>query len=117
MRTLLLLRGAPGSGKSAWVSENGLKPYTLSPDDIRLMYQSPLLGTDGTCRISGENDDAVWKTLRRMLKSRMKRGDFTVVDATNSRTSELNQYKELCSEFRYRAYCVDFTNVPVEEAK
>ena len=37
MRILLLLRGAPGCGKSAWVEANGLKPYTLSSDDIRLM--------------------------------------------------------------------------------
>lgn len=117
MRILLLLRGSAGSGKSTWVEANGLKPYTLSTDDIRLMYQSPVMETDGTERISPENDTAVWKTLFRLLRGRMQRGDFTVVDATNARTSELNRYKELCSEFRYRAYCVDFTGIPIEEAK
>lgn len=117
MRVLLLLRGAPGCGKSTWVEENGLKPYTLSADDIRLMYQSPVTGADGVEGISQENDDAVWKTLFRILRGRMQRGDFTVIDATNSRTSEMNRYKELCADYRYRVYCVDFTDVPIEEAK
>lgn len=117
MRTLILLRGAPGSGKSTWVETNGLKPYTLSSDDIRLMYQSPVMTADGTYKISADHDNTVWKTFFRILRGRMQRGDLTVVDATNSRTAELNRYKELCSEYRYRAYCVDFTDVPIEEVK
>lgn len=117
MRILLLLRGAPGCGKTTWVEENGLKNYTLSSDDIRIMYQSPVMGIDGQMKISQDNDDAVWKTLFRILRSRMQRGDFTAVDATNARTSELNRYKELCAEYRYRVYCVDFTTVPIEEVK
>lgn len=117
MRILLLLRGAPGCGKTTWIEENGLKHYTLSSDDIRIMYQSPVMGTDGQTKISQANDDAVWKTLFRILRGRMQRGDFTVIDATNARTSELNRYKELCAEYRYRVYCVDFTAVPIEEVK
>ncbi len=117
MRILLLLRGAAGCGKSTWVTDNGLKPYTLSADDIRLMYQSPVLGTDGMQRISQDNDGAVWKTLSRILRGRMQRGDLTVIDATNTRTAELNRYKDLCGEYRYRAYCVDFTDIPAEEVK
>lgn len=117
MRILLLLRGAPGCGKSVWVDANGLKPYALAADDIRLMYQSPVMETDGRSKISGEHDNAVWKNFFRILRVRMQRGDFTVVDATNSRTEELNRYKELCSEFRYRVYCVDFTDIPIGEVK
>lgn len=117
MRILLLLRGAPGSGKTTWVEKNGLKPYTLSPDEIRIMYQSPVMGIDGQSHISQSNDDAVWKTLFRILRGRMQRGNLTVVDATNARTSELKRYKDLCAEYRYRAYCVDLTTVPVEEVK
>ena len=40
MRTIYILRGAPGSGKSTWIKENNLEQYTLSADNIRLMYQS-----------------------------------------------------------------------------
>ncbi len=35
MRTLLLLRGAPGCGKSTWVKEQGLETYTLCADTLR----------------------------------------------------------------------------------
>ena len=47
----------------------------------------------------------------------MDRGEFTVIDATNSKTSEINRYKELASKYRYRMFCVDMTKVPIEECK
>ena len=40
MRTLVLLRGLPGAGKSTWIKEQGLEPYTLSADQIRLLTLS-----------------------------------------------------------------------------
>ena len=52
MRILLLLRGAPGCGKSTWIEKNGLKPYALSADNIRLLCQSPIMQVDGTEGIS-----------------------------------------------------------------
>lgn len=117
MRILLLLRGSAGCGKSTWIERQGLKPYTLSADDIRLLCQSPVMRSDGTEGISQDNDSFVWKTLFGILEVRMQRGDFTVIDATNSKTSEMNLYKELCDTYRYRAYCVDFTDIPIEEVK
>lgn len=39
MRTLFLLRGAPGSGKSTWVDTNDLETYTLCADQIRTGYK------------------------------------------------------------------------------
>lgn len=117
MRTLLLFRGAPGVGKSTYIEKNGLKPYTLSADDIRLLCQSPVLMTDGSTGISQNNDNVVWKTLFTLLETRMKRGEFTVIDATNSKASEMNKYKKLCQEYRYRIFCIDMTDVPIEECK
>lgn len=117
MRILLLLRGSAGCGKSTWIRENGLERYTLAADDIRLLCQSPLMLPDGTVGISQANDNIVWKTLFNILEVRMQRGDFTVIDATNSKTSEMNRYKEMCESYRYRIYCVDFTHIPIEEVK
>lgn len=57
MRILLLLRGSAGCGKSTWIEKNGLKPYTLSADDIRLLCQSPIMNVDGTYGISQSNDN------------------------------------------------------------
>lgn len=117
MRILLLLRGSASCGKSTWIEENGLKQYTLSSDDIRLLCQSPVMLNDGTVGISQNNDAIVWKTLFEILEIRMQRGDFTVIDATNSKTSEMNRYREMCETYRYRIYCVDFTHIPMEEVK
>lgn len=117
MRILLLLRGSAGCGKSTWIEKNGLKPYTLSADDIRLLCQSPIMRADGTEGISQANDNVAWKTLFNLLEVRMQKGEFTVIDATNSKTSEMNRYKEMCITYRYRIYCVDFTEIPIDEVK
>lgn len=117
MRTLLLFRGAPGVGKSTYIEKNGLKPYTLCADDIRLLCQSPVLSVNGNTEITQNNDGTVWKTLFTLLAVRMQRGEFTVIDATNSKTSEMNKYKKLCQEYRYRIFLVDFTDVSIEECK
>ena len=117
MRVLLLLRGSAGCGKSTWIEKNGLKPYALSPDELRLMHQSPVMMPDGTVAISQSNDKAVWNTLFSILECRMKKGEFTVIDATNSKTAEMNRYKDMCDTYRYRIYCVDFTDIPIEEVK
>lgn len=117
MRVLLLLRGSAGCGKSTWIEQNGLKPYALSADDIRLLCQSPVLQPDGTVGISQSNDKTVWKTLFNLLEIRMQKGEFTVIDTTNSKTSEINRYKQMCETYRYRMYCVDFTDIPIDEVK
>ena len=52
MRKLLLLRGSAGCEKSTWIEQHGLKSYTLSADDIRLLCQSLLIQVDGTESIS-----------------------------------------------------------------
>ena len=117
MRVLLLLRGSPGCGKSTFIEQNGLKPFALSADDIRCLYSSPALLNDGKVGISGNNEKAVWDTLFRILEHRMTNGDFCVIDATNSKTSEINRYKDLAKNYRYRIYIVDMTDIPIEEAK
>ena len=117
MRTLLLLRGSPGCGKTTWIEQNGLKRYTLSADDIRMMCSSPSLNALGQYEISQANDTVVWSILFRLLEVRMQNGEFTVIDATNSKTSEMNRYKERCGAYKYRIFCVDFTDIPIEVAK
>ena len=47
----------------------------------------------------------------------MQSGEFTVVDATNSKTTEINQYKVLAKKYRYRIYIIDMTDVPIVEVK
>ena len=117
MRILLMLRGAPGCGKSTWIRQHGLEDYTLSADDIRMLCAGPKLTVDGGWAIDPTNDTVVWKTLFQLLEIRMQNGEFTVIDATNSKSTEMNKYKALCDEYRYRMYCVDMTDIPIETVK
>lgn len=117
MRVMLLMRGAPGVGKTTYVKEHGLEQYALSADNIRLMCQSPVMTISGEYAISQENEKKVWELFFQMLEIRMQRGEFVVIDATNSKTKEMNRYKEMAQTYRYRIYCVDFTDIPVEECK
>lgn len=117
MRTLLLFRGAPGCGKSTFIDAHGLRPYALSADDIRQTLRSPMQTADGSVQICQDNEKEVWELLYRMLETRMQKGEFTVIDATNSKTSEMNKYKDLCGEYRYRMFCIDMTDIPIDECK
>lgn len=116
MRTLLVLRGAPGCGKSTWVEKNGLLPYTLCPDTLRIMCSSRELQADGRFSIARNNatEKQTWKIVMDLLEYRMSRGELTVLDATASKTKDIQQYKELAEQYRYRTYVVDFTDVPLE---
>lgn len=115
MRNLFILRGAPASGKSTWIKENNLESYTISADNIRLMYQSPITNIDGSLSISQNNDTAVWKLLMELLERRMERGEFIIIDATHYKSSLISRYKDLVSKYRYRVNVVDFSNIEEEE--
>jgi len=116
MRTLILMRGTPGSGKSTFIKSQNWDNYTLEPDAIRLQCQSPKLTIDGSLTISQANDKFVWETLFTLLEKRMQRGEFTVIDATHSRSSQFNKYRELTKFYRYRVYCIDFSQIPLSTA-
>ena len=115
MRTLLLLRGIQASGKSTWIKENNLEPYTLSADNIRLNIANPVLTEDGSYEISQKYNKVTWELLYKYLEMRMQNGDFTIIDATHSDLKLLNKYKDLASIYKYTMYCLEF-DVPLEEA-
>lgn len=114
MRTLLLLRGAQASGKSTWVVENNLEPYTLSADKIRLNIANPVLNEDGSIEISQKYNKLTWELLYRYLEMRMQNGDFTIIDATHSDIKLMNKYRDLANTYKYTIYYLEF-DTPLEE--
>lgn len=116
MRVLVLLRGSPGIGKSTFIKEHGLENYTICPDEIRLLFQSPQDNPDGTQSISQKNDRDVWGFLFTLLEKRMERGELTVIDAVHSHPDQVNKYKSYCNKWRYRCVVIEFFHsVSVEE--
>lgn len=114
MRTLLLLRGTQASGKSTWVTENNLEPYTLSADKIRLNIANPVLNEDGSIEISQKYNKLTWELLYQYLEMRMQNGDFTIIDATHSDIKLMNKYRDLANIYKYTIYYLEF-DTPLEE--
>ena len=117
MRILVAMRGAPGCGKSTEIKRLGLEDYSLSADDIRMLYSSPVLNKNGAFGVSQKNDRAVWETLYHILEERMIRGEFIVLDACFSKEGDFTQIKKLADIYRYRTFVHDLSSVPVEVCK
>lgn len=114
MRILLVTRGLPASGKSTWITRNNLTPYTLSPDTLRLLASSPQENIDGYFNINQKNDSMIWEFFYKLLEARLKRGDFTIIDATNTTNTNLTIYQKLAHQYDYTLFVIDFTHIPIE---
>lgn len=115
MRMLMLLRGLPASGKSTFIEQNNLQDYTVSSDLFRSLLGSNELEVDGKFRISMSVSNVRWKFVFDVLEQRFSKGVFTVLDATNIKAGDMQKVYKLARSYRYRVYCVDFTDVPFDE--
>ena len=115
MRKLVILRGAMGCGKSTFIKENHLENYTLSSDQLRLMYNSPQMNLMYSEEIPQFQNKKVWQLLYYLLEERMKKGEFTIIDAVHAKNESFTIYKKLAEKYRYRLYLIDFTDIPKEE--
>ena len=114
MKKLLLLRGAPASGKSTFIKENNLEPYVISSDNLRLMVAGLSMDLDGNMKTSQDLDRKVWEFLGEILDERMRYGATTVIDATHNSTKSFRKYKPLAEKYGYKVYCITFT-APIKE--
>ncbi|WP_269851968.1 AAA family ATPase [Methanosarcina horonobensis] len=117
MRYLIFLRGIPGSGKSTFVKENRLEPYTISSDEVRLLIKPPILSVTGQTIISQKINRRAWGLIYSLIKCRMEEGELTILNATNAGNADIAKYRQLVKTYRYETFCVDFTDVPLEVAK
>lgn len=115
MRTLLFMRGLPASGKSTYIREKGLEEYTVSTDALRVLYGGYSMDLGGAFRINQEVSRKVWTKVYEILENRFKLGAFTVFDATNIKTKDMKTLCKKAKEYRYRVYCVDFSDIGLEE--
>lgn len=116
MRKLVILRGAMGCGKSTFIKEHQLERFTLSSDQIRLMFNAPQINIYYSEEIPQFNNKKVWGLLYTILEERMNKGEFTIIDAVHAYNDEsLTIYKKLAEKYRYRLYILDFTDISKEE--
>ena len=115
MRMLLMLRGLPGSGKSTFIEQNNLQNYTISFDSLRALIGGNELKVDGKYVTNISCAMSAIKLMKELLEERFKIGAFTVLDSTNIKYSDMENTYKLARKYRYRVYCVDFTDVSLDE--
>ena len=111
MRDLIIVRGAPASGKSSWIAGTGLAPYAVSPDAARAMFSCPI--ADQTTGIIGpnmRNEHLVWSYVKDAVELRMRMGQFIVLD---TQASMYHTWLELAKKYRYKVWVKEI-NTPKE---
>lgn len=116
MKRFFILRGAPASGKSTWIKQNGLSASTVSSDEIRIRMFG--IGKDQSGRpcIPQHNPGAVWARARADLEHLMSEGvDDIVLDSCALKARDIRAYEGICSAYGYAPVIVDFTGVGRDE--
>lgn len=105
MRTLFIVRGAPGIGKSTFLSLYQARGQVVSLDGIRDVFAMPIPDWDGVPgrSIRGGTEVTISRVLESALRSRFEQGGDVFFDATNP---ELQQFKHLADLSRAYGYQV-----------
>jgi len=122
MRVMLILRGAPGSGKTSLVHELGLEPLALGFDRFRELFAAPVFCFDAdgapsaTLRVRSEVDRAAVDAAFAALEARMADGHTVVWDATSLPLRDQSDLVRRARRHGYRPFVVDVQgDVPFEE--
>lgn len=105
MRTFFIVRGAPGIGKSTFLSLYQARGQVVSLDGIRDVFAMPVPDWDGVPgrSICGDTEGTISRVLESALRSRFEQGGDVFFDATNP---ELQQFKHLADLSRAYGYQV-----------
>ena len=105
MRTFFIVRGAPGIGKSTFLSLYQARGQVVSLDGIRDVFAMPVPDWDGVPgrSIRGGTEETISRVLESALRSRFEQGGDVFFDATNP---ELQQFKHLADLSRAYGYQV-----------
>ena len=93
------------------IVKSGLLPYTLCADTIRLEIGC-LSVIDGKLTFDQSRSTEVWELLFERLIARMEEGLFTVIDATNTTSAEMQIYLDFAVSYGYIVKLVDLSDVP-----
>ncbi|PTY41445.1 RNA ligase [Brachyspira hampsonii] len=114
MKVLIITVGAQGSGKSYTIKKTKLENYSVSSDNMRILYSG--IFPDGYNGIAiSENDNYyIWNNLiLSILENRFRLGQFTILDSTG--LFNLKSITDLAKKYGYRIAAVLFDNVSLKE--
>ena len=117
-RTLALMRGFPGIGKSTFLRRACAEDYVVCPDDIRLLLSAPTEQMDDDGSSFRGIHREVWSMVERIVRTRLADGSPTIIDATFIGERSIKPWFAIVQEFGFKFVLLDFIadNGGVEEA-
>jgi len=110
MKTVVILRGLPASGKSTWAKEqvdtNPGKYKRISKDDLRVAFDNG--------KYSKGNENFVLKARDALILLALQEGYHPIIDDTNLHNKHIDTIRELIKGIA-TVEIQDFTDVPLEE--
>lgn len=113
---LIMTRGAPGSGKSTFIRENGLSHLTINPDLIRVEQAGVYADEDNVEQRGFVDEASVWRQVEIEVRERMESGNPVIIDATFQQLRDFKMPAKLANQFKYKPAVLDFTGVPINTA-
>lgn len=117
MNKLIIMIGAPGSGKSTFLNKLGLQHHSLSMDVIRECVSSAELSVDGRMQISQNNNAEVYNLFVKFAKQRIIKGETLAIDSTIPSQEFIDALEKHLLDQRYEIAIVDLSNLPLDVIK
>lgn len=96
-RRLILMRGAPGSGKTTLISDHELSNYAISLDELRR-----LLAAEENGQLPTSVTKEVYALLYSILQTRIQKGKLIILDAVNASIDHLKDSLDLAEQAGYK---------------
>ena len=96
-RRLILMRGAPGSGKTSLINNSGLFNYAISLDELRR-----LLAAKENGQLPTSVNQEVYALLYSILNTRVQKGKLIILDAVNASINHIKDSLDLAEQAGYR---------------
>ena len=114
MKVLIITVGAQGSGKTYSIKQANLEHYSVSSDNLRILYSGLFPDGHNGLSICEKDNSYIWNNLiLSILENRFKLGQFTILDSTG--LFNLNSITELAKKYGYRITAVLFDNLSLKE--
>jgi len=114
MKQLYILKGAHGSGKTTFLKERGLMPYTISQEQLQMLFLAPALGLQKGKMFAERGN--ISNMILNLLEMRMQNGDTIFIDGVHAKVSEIQKYHSLIVQYGYECVIIDFSSVELETA-
>jgi 2',3'-cyclic nucleotide 3'-phosphodiesterase (fragment) len=96
-KLLILMRGAPGSGKSTLIKNSGLSNYSISLDELR-----KLLAAEEDSQLPTSVNKEAYALLYSILQTRVQKGKLIILDAVNASIDHIKDSIELVERYGYK---------------